>query len=152
MKELTGKFIIDEKLLKICRNKTLEVTCIDVFKKNKYRTQTVVDARISFIGCLNSITTEKDFSSNAETIGNYIHVDRSTVFVHRRNIVIKNGISKEVLEDIEEITKLVSIEIFDSSAINNNVIESIKNKLMDYIIYLNKELEKTSKLLQTIKE
>jgi hypothetical protein len=153
MKESINEIILDEKFLKICRDKTLEVTGIDVFRKYKYKVQFIVDARTCFIGCLNSLLKDKQISDNSEKIGNSLHIDRSTLYVHRKNIIANNNISKELLETIDEIKTLVSIEILNSFVIpNSNVLLSIEHKLTDYIIYLNEEKEKANKLLQTLRE
>jgi hypothetical protein len=153
MKESINEIILDEKFLKICRDKTLEVTGIDVFRKYNYKSQPIVDARICFIGCLNSLLKDKQISDNSEKIGKSIHIDRATVYVHRRNIINNNNISKELLETINEIKTLISIEVLDSFIIpQSSVLTSIEHKLTDYIVYLNEEKDKANRLLQTIKE
>lgn len=152
MRESINEISINETLINIIRDKTLQVTGIDVFRKYSYKTQVAVDGRTCFIGCLILFISKENFSNNVSLIGRYIHINRATVYVCKRNIETKKDISNEIINNIAEIKKMVSVELLKTFvAPTQTIMSSIENRLIDYINYLISEQEKTSKLLQIIK-
>lgn len=155
MKEfIDNELILNDSLLKICRDKTLQVTGVDVVRTiNGYKSQPIVEAKICFIAVLTLLLGDKETSDRISYIGKYIHLNRSTVYTHKKNYLTKNNVTKEVYDNVDEIKNLVELEISNSFIIpKSSVLNSIELKLTDYQDYLMIELQKTDKLLQIIKD
>jgi hypothetical protein len=148
MKEYTSNITLTDELLEYCRNRTLEVTGVDVFRLYKGRPQHVVEARICFIATIFLLLTNpKNEEGNFGIIAKKLHLDRSTGCVHKKNFFTDNKIPDYVKTNVNEIKQLVTSDLTFSIPI-----KSILDRLTEYETQLNIELNKIQKLLQTLRE
>jgi hypothetical protein len=114
---------------------------ISLVRKEGSKEQNLVNARIIFIGVLNKYYEQEKYFPYKE-IADFIHIDRSTVSIHRKKLrrdKYKWSISQTIKEMIDYIYILIKTDV--------KVLPTVKDLLLQHEQYLLSELETIKKLL-----
>lgn len=131
-------------LFEISKKRVLEFTGIDVSKVYDIRVRDVVEAKFIFIAVLSKYFEPDNYPYSK--VGEYIHLNRSTISVHHKNYLENNKVTPEISKKIDQIYILV-----ESDLIKNEVEEiSIQNILESYLIKIKTEEKRINLLLQEI--